>query len=421
MTTAVTVRMYNVGFGDAFLVTVDADGKPWRMLVDCGVHSQGQARPIRETVRAIIGDLASAGVDGTPHLDVVVATHHHADHISGFALDEWEQVHVDEVWLPFVEDSRDADALALRRAQTEAARRLTALLGRRTAGLEPGSWPAAVAEASGFAMNSFGNAEATDRLIGRNGKHFAGAHRVRYLPRTAPRKNRIPVADGVATAHVLGPSRDPKDLKCMDPPANAGWLRLDEALDEDDLFHDSALADAPLFDPRYAVQDVAQLPTRLSDAQGSLKLRTVNNDAGLLGAASILERSVNNTSLFIVLDVGGKRLVFPGDSQEGAWQHVLRDAEKAELLRDAVFYKVGHHGSHNATPKSFVNDVWRDGGYAMLPWGLVNRWKDSIPKVELLDALHSHHHTVVRADAPEAVPGKVTVHEDVWSEVVFSV
>jgi hypothetical protein len=65
--------------------------------------------------------------------------------------------------------------------------------------------------------------------------------------------------------------------------------------------------------------------------------------------------------------------------------------------------------------------VWQDGGYAMLPWGLVKAWKDSIPKRELLDALHDHHHTVIRADAPQELPGRVSVHDDLWSEVVFAV
>jgi beta-lactamase superfamily II metal-dependent hydrolase len=414
--TTASVRMYNTGFGDAFLITVAGAGEPWRMLIDCGVHSQGQARTIGETVRAVIGDLAAMSPDGTPHLDVVAATHHHADHISGFALEDWDRVVVDEVWLPFVEDAADPDAAAIRRSHALAAQGLLGLIDRRTHDLDQRKWPEDVAAAHWFALNSFGNADAADRLLGRNGLHFAGDHRVRFFPSTSASENTFAVAGGAAVAHVLGPSRDPADLKLMDPPKSAGWLRLGL----DDLTADDDLAAVPLFDAEYVVGDRRHLPRTLRDAQRSLDLAGVTNDAGLLSAASILERSVNNTSLFLVLDISGTRLIFPGDAQEGAWQHVLENPEKQALLRDAAFYKIGHHGSHNATPKSFVEDVWHDGGYAMLPWGRVKLWKD-IPKQELLAALHAHQHPVIRADAPEAIPGTVTVHGDLWSEIVLPV
>jgi beta-lactamase superfamily II metal-dependent hydrolase len=410
----VAVRMYNVGFGDAFLITVTGPGEPWRMLIDCGVHPHGQARKISETVAAVIGDLTAASPDGVPHLDVLAATHHHADHISGFALDAWEQVVVDEVWLPFVEDASDPDAAAIKRSHTLAAQRLLGLIEQRTHGLDPGRWPADVAMANLFAVNSFGNADAADRLLGRNGLHFAGAQKVRFFPRKQLAKNTLPAAGGAVVAHVLGPSRNPADLALMDPPKSAGWLRLDL----DDPTADDDLTDVPLFDSDYVVTDTKRLSKSLRRAKGSLKLAAVTNDAGLLSAASLLERSVNNTSLFLVLDVAGTRLIFPGDAQEGAWRHVLRDPAKAALLRDAAFYKIGHHGSHNATPRAFVEQVWQDGGYAMLPWGLVKQWQD-IPKPQLLAALHDHGHSVVRADAPVAVPGTVTVHGDLWSEVVL--
>jgi beta-lactamase superfamily II metal-dependent hydrolase len=411
----VAVRMYNVGFGDAFLITVAGAGEPWRMLVDCGVHSQGQARTIGETVAAVIRDLRAGSPDGIPHLDVVVATHHHADHISGFSLDAWDEVVVDEVWLPFVEDESDPDAIAIRRSHALAAQRLLGLIAQRTHGLDQGRWPADVAMANLFALNSFGNADAADRLLGRNGRSFAGRHEVRFFPRTTRAGNTVSAAGGAVVAHVVGPSRDPDDLRLMDPPKSAGWLRLD--LDDPDA--DDDLSDVPLFDADYVVADSRRLPKLLRKAKGSLRLAAVTNDAGLLSAASILERSVNNTSLFLVLEVGGTRLIFPGDAQEGAWQHVLRNPAAKALLRDAAFYKVGHHGSHNATPKAFVEDVWKDGGYAMLPWGLVTRWKD-IPKRQLMTALHDHRHTVIRADAPVAIPGTVTVHGDLWSEITFS-
>ena len=85
----------------------------------------------------------------------------------------------------------------------------------------------------------------------------------------------------------------------------------------------------------------------------------------------------------------------PGDAQEGAWEHVLNDQNTLALIENADFYKVGHHGSHNATPKAFVLTGWHGTGDAMVPWGLVEAWKHTIPKKELLDALTEKQHRVI--------------------------
>lgn len=402
---SVAVRMYNVGFGDAFLVTVKRRQRKWRMLVDCGVHSQGRARPIDDVVELIVSDLKAASRDGVPHLDVVVATHRHADHISGFALDKWEQVTVGEVWLPFSENEDDPVAKKLREAQTSAANRLVAL-----------AQGPSLALAQHLALNALGNAESVDRLLGRNGRRFGGTPKVRFLPSVVPDENVIdtPLAD--VRIHVLGPSRDPKHLRRMHPPASAGWLRLaDTDLLADD--RDELGRPRPLFDPSYAAGE-DEIPDDLKWAQSQLRRHPIGNDAGVLAAASLLERAVNNTSLFFVLDVAGTRLVFPGDAQQGAWDHVLEDPAKRRLVTSPAFYKIGHHGSHNATPKPYVEDGLGRGAYAMLPFGKVEQWK-KIPKAELLAALEEHDHHVVRADEPVAEPGRVEVHEDLWTEVTF--
>jgi hypothetical protein len=86
-----------------------------------------------------------------------------------------------------------------------------------------------------------------------------------------------------------------------------------------------------------------------------------------------LDSATNNTSLAFALEVGppgeGKVLLFPGDAQVGNWQSwfgkvqvgkqtvgkdmVWKAGGKSitaeDLLRRTVLYKVGHHGSHNAT------------------------------------------------------------------------
>jgi beta-lactamase superfamily II metal-dependent hydrolase len=72
-----------------------------------------------------------------------------------------------------------------------------------------------------------------------------------------------------------------------------------------------------------------------------------------------LDAHTNNTSLVLAIELGegGKVLLFPGDAQIGnwlSWQDLAWGAGEArftanDLLARTVLYKVGHHGSHNAT------------------------------------------------------------------------
>jgi hypothetical protein len=89
-----------------------------------------------------------------------------------------------------------------------------------------------------------------------------------------------------------------------------------------------------------------------------------------------LDSATNNTSLAFALEIGppgaGKVLLFPGDAQVGNWESWFgkvkvgkqelgkdmvwkvagKEVTAEDLLRRTVLYKVGHHGSHNATLKA---------------------------------------------------------------------
>jgi beta-lactamase superfamily II metal-dependent hydrolase len=414
--TTVEIRMYYVGFGDAFRITVRKGDETWRMLVDCGVHSQGQARPMEESVRNIIDDLRN-DFGGPPRLDVIVATHHHTDHVSGFAVDFWEEVEVGEVWVPFIEDSEDPDAKSLLETQIKTAQKLKALIGARRQRLAAdGAEGSAILDmAEAFADNSRGKSRARNRLLSRNDvTTFANKHEVRYLPYRDAAKNVIFTGKCGVIAHILGPPRDRELLKKMDPPKGAGWLTLNlddvrgEGSGDDDDETGSTTeegADAstsqveqpyPLFNKEdFVVADPDQAPPELVARAGRLDLAGLSNDAGLLAAASILEDAVNNTSLFFVLDVAGTRLLFPGDAQYGAWEHVRKNRESRELIGSAAFYKVGHHGSYNATPTTFIENEWQGNGDAMVPWGLVKQWADTIPMQLLVNLLSAKQHRLI--------------------------
>jgi hypothetical protein len=66
----------------------------------------------------------------------------------------------------------------------------------------------------------------------------------------------------------------------------------------------------------------------------------------------VLDDVLNNTSLILLFVAGDKKLLFPGDAQWENWSYALSQPGIGDLLKDAALYKVGHHGSRNATPKS---------------------------------------------------------------------
>ncbi len=55
--------------------------------------------------------------------------------------------------------------------------------------------------------------------------------------------------------------------------------------------------------------------------------------------------------MILLLEVGDHRLLFPGDAQIENWAYAASKPSVRKLLSGVNVYKVGHHGSLNATPK----------------------------------------------------------------------
>jgi hypothetical protein len=72
----------------------------------------------------------------------------------------------------------------------------------------------------------------------------------------------------------------------------------------------------------------------------------------LLQIVRTVDRALNNTSVILLFRVGRTSLLFPGDAQIENWSYALSKGSVRRLLRSVDLYKVGHHGSLNATPKS---------------------------------------------------------------------
>jgi hypothetical protein len=104
---------------------------------------------------------------------------------------------------------------------------------------------------------------------------------------------------------------------------------------------------------------------------------------GAAGFALQLDSDTNNTSLVLAFELpDGRVLLFPGDAQVGNWEswHADPDGKKQawtvegrqvsaeQLLERTVLYKVGHHGSHNATLREKGLEMMTDKNLvAMVP------------------------------------------------------
>src|SRR5262249_20470672 len=144
-----------------------------KVLIDCGTLALG-GQPLKKVVNDLVG--AVRDPDGRPRIDVVVATHRHRDHVSGFAEPVWGQVEVREAWMPWTEHPTDPKALRVREVQTRLAAQLERdLAALARAGLLPADSPFPV-----LAQNALANEAAMHTL--HNGFRRPPAPAPRFLP-----------------------------------------------------------------------------------------------------------------------------------------------------------------------------------------------------------------------------------------------
>jgi len=367
------VRMYNVGFGDCFLLSFPHPGGHRHVLVDCGAHPRGTRNNLRQ-VAANVSEFTGG------KLAAVVATHRHLDHVSGFDLARkvFEQMQIDEIWLPWVE-SGAPEAKALWRKQAAA---FTAL--ERRIRLAPAGPRREAAEA--VWANLTRNEAALEALRSQFG---AAKPAVRYLAGGDPDLVG-PAGIERLTVNVLGPPRSQEFLQKMNPPRPERWELAAGGGDGE------ALPDAP-FDAAWEVAD------GFSDLFTSADRERLREQmANPLDLAFALDDAVNNTSLALLFQFGGQGLLMTGDAQWGNWKFWMEGALASEVLEKVTLYKVSHHGSENATPRSLSGRLAK--GVAVLVPTFAEPFP-SIPDPTLIQALVAvSDDRLVRSDAGGQLP-----------------
>ncbi|CAH0357285.1 MBL fold metallo-hydrolase [Sphingobium sp. CECT 9361] len=448
-TPGVTIRMYKGLLGDCFLLRLFNDTAVDRtqpadftILIDCGII-QGEGTG-KDRMRRAAEDIKKA-CGGK--LDLVVVTHEHYDHISGFGLArdiflDDDNFKIERLWLAWTEDPEDEDARKLRR-MFEHSQMAIAVGVERMAARAKDKEKDWYLQGEAMGLDSFVGpfgAPAKGRLTGRAIiealKQKAGMDPNSYLEPGQV----LPTTDDpdkpVLRAFVLGPPRNPERLfKALPTKAKPEtYLAAREAeartmarnfasLGNDGEFGnmpfsmryqqvvDTELLDPTLTPPSDATPAQRNLwdmrkrygPLEDSDNPSELAQRQIRDDwQGAIGSLAIkLDSDTNNSSLVLAfeLEPDGPVMLFAADAQVGNWLswhdqgYLVSEDQKIEasdILKRVVFYKIGHHGSHNATLRAAGLEQMTDERLvAMLPLDqrMANKRKWSFPHEEMYDRL----------------------------------
>jgi hypothetical protein len=389
------VRMYRIGHGDCFLIAFEGERpeKPAYVLIDCGYKPGSPGKLAQPTKVKEIGAHIIATTGG--FVNVGIVTHEHQDHVNGLTSGNFPGLKVGKVWFAWTENPTDDIANQLRKKFKD---RLLGMIDTRDKlmGLGKGD---AVENLDWYLELELG--EKPDDFNGLQhlaaaGKDPAGSANkiaMKFLrdcaegdPGYLYPHQKVLAVPGAKSARVLalGPPHDIDKIDDLDPVGDetfgddhalgasagggAGGLSKASPFSRRHLIPlDQALADAKFgtfFSDHYGAENIAVDET--DDGKeiplNAIWRRLTADDAADAGALALaMNNATNNASLVLAFELSkcGKVLLFVGDAQAGNWRSWSDDkfddegteVTAEDLLGRTVLYKVGHHGSHNATMK----------------------------------------------------------------------
>jgi ribonuclease BN (tRNA processing enzyme) len=366
---AVRLRAYNVGFGDCFLITVTyRDDSRRHVLVDCGSTKMPSRRRLATVVQAVAEETHKEGIA------TAIVTHRHQDHVSGFSSNARSRTTIAALqpkllirpWMD-APTGQDGGSRSIGAASRHFSRALTALDSLVT---EAGKLAAPRGDLQRLIKMQVAAAGADATLTdwGRDARTktwYVQAGMQRSLGSVLPD----------ASIEFIGPptlEQVPFLASYLDKEPEQFWIGAAHPVDELHRRLGWKLGDRMLDrlsgDDRFGT--AAWLARELSTAQRET----------LLATAKSFDRALNNTSVVAILTIGDRRLLLAGDAQIENWTYTLARLDRlddvllkrfgdvrppaknddfAKRLAAVDVYKVGHHGSKNATPKSLLQ-FWNE-------------------------------------------------------------
>ena len=332
------IRVYSVGVGDCIHVQIPgarSDGGDFHVLIDCG--TRGKVAVLKIALDHLKSNLPE--VAGKRRLDLLLVSHEHEDHIKGIDPKWFADVTIENLWMSAAMNRDHPQAEFKHKFHDGVAQAMRGIAAR---GL------ALSADLRDIVSRySIANHGAIDALT----KDLPAANNIKplYVHAGLPADELRPTTLAGATFKVLGPQENIDYFYLGEKPSEVmDRLKLAGATDN---------------------KSVSTLPSKASRAPANisrtdferLKSRMMSS---LFAFAEEEGEVVNNTSVMLIIEWQGRRLLFVGDAEwnsryiEGrknsGW-NVAWHKSGAELKQPIDFLKIGHHGSTNSTP-------WNDRG-----------------------------------------------------------
>ncbi|MEP3346276.1 MAG: hypothetical protein ABJN34_00105 [Litoreibacter sp.] len=435
----VRIRMYRQGHGDCFLLTFrrSQGNTPFFMLIDCGRKKGSTPAGLKDADLGMDDIIDALWTDTGGKLDVVVVTHEHEDHVSGFPKNgddthPFSRFHVEDLWLAWTEDGTDQLANEIREKYGDklltlalAHEKLRALKGigepegmadeiaefleletghttgeavLKEAAIEMGVAPRDIqagpetAFAAALGVKIRGK-RYKERLAGLRAMVKGDIHFISPGDPPLPLKG----VKGVR-AFPFGPPRDPKLLTSLNPRKAEEFHVGPFALGDVGAGLFAAFqggehtASSSPFAPRYVIpQDKIFEGTH--DAENGYMSETYLNpedaarriDGDWMGDAQALalrlNSEVNNTSLVLAfeLEKSGRTLLFTGDAQRGSWvswSDLSWDIDGNTITaKDLLARCTFYKAGHHGSHNATLNGS-QDSPHANLSWMALGKYAD---------------------------------------------
>jgi len=366
----IKIRMYRQGLGDCFLLKFcNKEKSLFNMMIDCGVllGTENSDQKMKDIVKHIADDTENK-------IDVVMVTHEHWDHVSGFiqAQEEFDKIDIGEIWLSWAENPNDSFAKILKKDKNLKLQLLQDILHAKK---HTNRFHLAEQALSFFAASEGKKTSDAMKYIQEKGKS-----NINYFE-----PGEVISVDALPNIrfYVLGPPKDEKLIKKNMSSNSDVIYKLGIGNDFLNPFAEfDRNQNKSLFDEKYVLLDNRD---EIENIYNGKDVRWKKIEDEYLDMANnmalALDSNTNNTSFVLAIEslTSGKILLFTGDAQVGnwlSWSNLNFEKEgikgkktinSEDILSRTVFYKTGHHGSHNATIKNQGLEMMSDDLEVMIP------------------------------------------------------